>query len=150
MKKLYNIILSVLAVTFLFSACNVKDFGDINKDPNNPSTAFTNYLFTEACTYVPRFVLGNADNGYDPWQQEWTGYISESKNNQYGPLSTTVQWSDVGGVYLYALRNLNQIIEMNEDPASRIGRPRQIYIGEAEREVKPLGERQKCVVCHPE
>ncbi len=40
-------------------------------------------------------------------------------------------------------------IEMNEDPASRIGRPRQIYIGEAEREVKPLDERQKCVVCHP-
>ena len=119
MKKLYNIILSVLAVTFLFSACNVKDFGDINKDPNNPSTAFTNYLFTEACTYVPRFVLGNAENGYDPWQQEWTGYISESKNNQYGPLSTTVQWSDVGGVYLYALRNLNQIIEMNEDPEQK-------------------------------
>ena len=119
MKKIYNIILSVLAVTFLFSACNVKDFGDINKDPNNPSTAFTNYLFTEACTYVPRFVLGNATNGYDPWQQEWTGYISESNNNQYGPLSTTVQWSDVGGVYLYALRNLNQIIEMNEDPEQK-------------------------------
>ena len=114
MKKIYNIILSVLTATILFSACNIKDFGDINKDPNNPSTAFTNYMFTSACTYVPYFVLGSATNGYDPWQQEWTGYISESKNNQYGPLGTTVQYS-TSTIYLYALRNLNDIIKMNED-----------------------------------
>ena len=119
MKKIYNIILSVLAASILFTACNPADFGDINKDPNNPSTAFTHYLFTNACTYVPYFVLGNADNGYDPWQQEWPGYISESKNNQYGPLNTTVQYSSVGTIYLYALRNLNQIIEMNEDPEQK-------------------------------
>lgn len=114
MKKIYSILLSVLAASILFTACNVKDFGDINKDPNNPSTAFTNYLFTSACTYVPYFVLGSATNGYDPWQQEWTGYISESKNNQYGPLGTTVQYS-TSTIYLYALRNLNDIIKMNED-----------------------------------
>ena len=41
-------------------------------------------------------------------------------------------------------------IEMNEDPASRIGRPRQIYIGQPEREVKPLNEREKCIITHPE
>ena len=114
MKKIYSILLSVLAASILFTACNVKDFGDINKDPNNPSTAFTNYLFTSACTYVPYFVLGSATNGYDPWQQEWTGYISESKNNQYGPLGTTVQYS-TSTIYLYALRNLDQIIQMNQD-----------------------------------
>ncbi len=41
-------------------------------------------------------------------------------------------------------------IEMNEDPASRIGRPRQIYIGQPEREVKPLNERAKCIITPPE
>ena len=116
MKKLYSILLSVLTAAILFTACNNQEFIDLNKDPNNPSTAFTNYLFTNACTYVPYFVLGSATNGYDPWQQEWPGYISESKNNQYGPLSTTAQYSAVGTIYLYALRNLDQIIKMNEDP----------------------------------
>ena len=115
MKKFYNILLSVLTAAVLVTACNPADFGDINKDPNNPSTAFTKYLFTNACTYVPYFSLGSATNGYDPWQQEWTGYISESKNNQYGPLATTTYYSTVSTIYLYALRNLNQIIEMNED-----------------------------------
>ena len=115
MKKLYNILLSALTASVLVTACNPADFGDINKDPNNPSTAFTNYLFTSACTYVPYFVLGSATNGYDPWQQEWPGYFSESKNNQYGPLATTSTYSGVSNIYLYALRNLNQIIEMNTD-----------------------------------
>ena len=41
-------------------------------------------------------------------------------------------------------------IEMNEDPASRIGRPRQIYIGQPEREVKPINEREKCIITRPE
>ena len=115
MKQFKSILLSVLTASILVTACNPADFGDINKDPNNPSTAFTNYLFTSACTYVPYFVLGSATNGYDPWQQEWPGYISESKNNQYGPLATTAEYSTVSTIYLYALRNLKQIIEMNED-----------------------------------
>ena len=119
MKKLYSILLSVLTAAILFTACNKQEFIDLNKDPNNPSTAFTSYMFTNACTYVPYFVLGRATNGYDPWQQEWAGYLSESKNNQYGPLSTTAQYSDVGNIYLYALRNLDQIIRMNEDPEQK-------------------------------
>ena len=121
MKKFYNILLSVLTAVVLVTACNPADFGDINKDPNNPSTAFTNYLFTSAATYVPYFVLGSATNGYDPWQQEWPGYISESKNNQYGPLATTVEYTTVSTIYLYALRNLKQIIEMNEDEDQKSG-----------------------------
>jgi citrate synthase len=32
--------------------------------------------------------------------------------------------------------------EMIEDPAQRIGRPRQLYTGSAEREVLPIEERQ--------
>ena len=116
MKTLNKFILSAVTAAVTLSACDaVKDFGDINYDPNSPSTAFTNYLFTFACRYVPYFSLGSDTSGYDPWLQEWTGYISESKNNQYGPLGTTITYSGVGTMYLYPLKNLHMIIEMNED-----------------------------------
>ena len=117
MKTLKSIFVSALAALVLLTGC--VDFGDINKSPNAPSTAFTGYLFTYACRYIPYFSLGDATNGYDPFQLEWTGYISESKNNQYGPLATTAQFSRANGVYLYALKNLNMIIEMNEDPEQK-------------------------------
>ena len=117
MKNIKTIIVAVATAVVVLSGCSkLKDFGDINYSPNSPSTAFTDYMFTYACKYVPYFSLGSATNAYDVWQQEWAGYMSESKNNQYGPLTTTVQYSGVGTMYLYPLKNLNIIITMNEDP----------------------------------
>lgn len=120
MKKIFAIFVSVLVAGALFlNGCQaLHDFGDINKSPNSPSTAFTSYLFTNACRYIPQFVLGNATNGYDPWQQEWAGYLSESKNNQYGPLSTTSSFGSTN-FYLYALKNLQMVVDMNEDPEQK-------------------------------
>lgn len=120
MKKIFAIFVSVLVAGTLFlNGCQaLHDFGDINKSPNSPSTAFTSYLFTNACRYIPQFVLGNATNGYDPWQQEWAGYLSESKNNQYGPLSTTSSFGSTS-FYLYALKNLQMVVDMNEDPEQK-------------------------------
>lgn len=119
MKKIYSAIVAVIFALMLVPSCDIispADFGDINKDPNTPSTAYTNYLFTYACNYIPWTVLGDATNGYDPWQQLWNGYFSESKNNQYGQLGTTTQYTRIGSIYLYALKNLDMIIKMNEDP----------------------------------
>lgn len=115
MKKIYALLTSVLVAGLFVTSCNVKDFGDINKDPNKPSTPFTTYLFTESCKYVQQFVLRDATNAYDPWQQEWAGYLSESKNNQYGPLSTTSSFG-CSTFYLRPIKNLEYIIQMNEDP----------------------------------
>ena len=118
--KAYKSIALSLAAVLLIAGCNsLKDFGDMNKSPNAPSTPFTSYLFTDAARYVSYFILGTATNGYDPWQQEWTGYLSESKNNQYGPLAITTSYSGSTQIYLYALKNLNYIIEFNEDEAIR-------------------------------
>ena len=115
MKTIKSLVLTAAAVAVTLSSCEkITDFGDINKSPNSPSTAYTDYLFSYACQYVPYFVLGSTTNGFDPWQQEWAGYLSESKNNQYGPLTSTVQYA-VSTIYLYPLKNLNMIIEMNED-----------------------------------
>lgn len=116
MKTIKNILLTAIMAVTLLSSC---DFGDINKSPNSPSTAFTSYLFTYSCKYIPWFVLGDTTNGYDPWQQEWPGYLSESKNNQYGPLSCTITYSRGSSIYLYALKNLDLIIKMNEDEAQK-------------------------------
>jgi hypothetical protein len=120
MKKLSIIIASVVAGLFVLSCQKIHDFGDINKSPNSPSTEFTSYFFTEACKYVPTFVLRDATNGYDPWQQEWAGYLSESKNNQYGPLSTTSYFSS-STLYLRPIKNLQYIIDLNsnEETASQ-------------------------------
>ena len=115
MKKIYVILTSILVATLFVASCNkIKDFGDVNLDPNKPSTPFTTYFFTEACKYVQQFVLRDATNGYDPWQQEWAGYLSESKNNQYGPLSTTSYFSS-STLYLRPIKNLQYIIELNSD-----------------------------------
>ena len=119
MKTIHKILFSAAAVAATLSSCDkITDFGDINKSPNSPSTAYTEYLFSYACQYVPYFVLGSTTNGYDPWQQEWPGYLSESKNNQYGPLGTTVQYA-TSAIYLYPLKNLHMIVEMNEDESQK-------------------------------
>ena len=120
MKNIKSILVAMAAAVVVFSGCdNLRDFGDINYNPNKPSTAFTDYMFTYACKYVPYFSLGNAENAYDVWQQEWTGYLSESKNNQYGPLGNTITYSNIRQIYLYPLKNLDLIIKLNEDPETK-------------------------------
>lgn len=118
MKKIFTLIVSVFAASMFLTSCDPTDFGDINKDPNKPSTSFTTYFFTDACRYANRFAYTTATNAYDPWLQEWAGYLSESKNNQYGPLSTTSYYS-CSSIYLNPLKNLHKIIEMNEDPEQK-------------------------------
>ena len=47
MKRINKILCSAAVLaTALVSSCDVTDFGDINKSPNKPSTAFTEYLFS--------------------------------------------------------------------------------------------------------
>ena len=116
MKKIYALLTAVVVAGLFFNSCEkIRDFGDINKSPNSPSTAFTSYMFTQSQRYLYYFVTGNATNAYDPWQQQWNGYLAECKNNQYGPLGTTTTWGN-STFYLTPLKNLHYIIEMNEDP----------------------------------
>lgn len=48
MKYIKLLFLS-LSFAATFTACDMTDFGDINKDPNEPSEANTGMLFTYAC-----------------------------------------------------------------------------------------------------
>ena len=58
MKYIKLLFLS-LSFAATFTACDMTDFGDINKDPNEPSEANTGMLFTYACTYVKYFSMNN-------------------------------------------------------------------------------------------
>ena len=119
MKKIYALLTAVVVAGLFVNSCDkIRDFGDINKSPNSPSTAFTTYMLTQSQRYLYYFVTGSATNAYDPWQQEWNGYLAEAKNNQYGPLGTTTTWGN-STYYLTPLKNLQIIIEMNEDPEQK-------------------------------
>ena len=50
--KYIKLLLLSLSFAATFTACDMTDFGDINKDPNEPSEANTGMLFTYACTSV--------------------------------------------------------------------------------------------------
>lgn len=80
--KYIKLLLLSLSFAATFTACDMTDFGDINKDPNEPSEANTGMLFTYACTYVKYFSMNS--NYYYPWTQMYPGYMSEKNNNQYG------------------------------------------------------------------
>jgi len=116
MKKFIYIILSSVALSLVLVGCNPRDFGNINEDPNNPTEPNTEALFTFACEYLQYFFMG--DDSYDPWQQLWTGYMSESKNNQYGVLGTTTTFNS-NPYYLYPIKNLQYIINLNSDEATK-------------------------------
>ena len=110
MKYIKLLFLS-LSFAATFTACDMTDFGDINKDPNEPSEANTGMLFTYACTYVKYFSMNS--NYYYPWTQMYPGYMSEKNNNQYGAFGGPTM--STSSYYLYPLKNCQKIIDFNSD-----------------------------------
>lgn len=113
MKYIKSLLASLLAAVML-SGCS--DFGDINDNPNSPVNDYTNMMYLYSARYAMNLIMNSAS--YDPWLQEWTGYLAEAKNNQYGPLDTTNDYSTTYW-YVRVIRNLSTIINMNEDPETR-------------------------------
>lgn len=106
----------VVAGSLMMASCDPSDFGDINETPNNPTKSFTYMLFKYSSTYVRNFIM--TSSSYDPWPAEWSGYLAEAKNNQYGPLTVTNAFS-ASNYYTAAIRGLNSIIEANQDEAQK-------------------------------
>ena len=116
MKYIKSLAVAALALTTSMSSCDMGDFGDINVDPNLPSEGYTTMLFTYTARTTRSFIMNSST--YDPWTQLWTGYLAESKNNQYGGLLTTVNYS-TSNWYRYNIKNLNSIIEMNQNEETK-------------------------------
>ncbi len=104
-----------MAVLVLLSACG--KFGDINVDPNHPSTKDTRYLFTRAMQGVTFPVYSSAPapsvNVYDPFSQLYTHYFAEAKNVQYTQFG--IKDFNMSAYYTTFLKNLKAIREMNLD-----------------------------------
>lgn len=97
-----------LAGMTAFTSCG--DFGDVNVDPNNPSSPDTRFLFTYACKKVPLFTMVGT---YDPWNQLYPQYFSERQNIQYSSYAMTD--FNTGSYYYETIRNLNNVISLNTD-----------------------------------
>lgn len=113
--------IKTLAIAFALSAtaltsCDMGDFGDINVSPNKPQEAYTSMMFTYSARYVRSFTMNSYS--YDPWMQLRTGYLAETKNNQYGGMTTTTTYG-TGTYYTSIIKNLNTIIQMNEDESTK-------------------------------
>ncbi len=107
-------IVAALAIACTLASCD--DFGDINDNPNYPTEGSTYAQFLYSSRFVKYFVCNSYY--YDIWTQEYPGYLSESKNSQYGPLDCTVQFeSDF--FYYNAIKQLNNIIELNTNESTK-------------------------------
>ena len=109
--KTIKTLLIIAAGILLFTRCS--DFGNVNMDPNNPSTANTRSLFLYAAIYTQYFgYMGN----YDPWNQLYPNYITERTNVQYTKF--TLSAFSTTYYHRYAVRNLEDIVAYNENPAT--------------------------------
>lgn len=120
MKALKYYLVSVAAMSLL-AGCG--DFGDINDDPNNPTTAYTSFLFSNAVRHTPYIWndegFGTSRTGvyYNPAYLIYPQYIAERQNVQYGTMNLFTY--STMNTYRYVLRNLNEIISLNTDEATR-------------------------------
>jgi len=113
MKNIFKSALVSLALgSLLVTSCDFSDFGDINVSPNSPSQPNTGMLFTYSAMYSRNLIM--TSSSYDPWMMEWTGYLSEAKNNQYGGLTTTSDFN-TSGWYRYAIKQLNTVVTLCQD-----------------------------------
>lgn len=106
----------VIATSGMTTSCDFSDFGDINTTPNYPTEGYTYMLFQYASMHSRNFIMTSST--YDPWGQEWSGYLSEAKNNQYGSFATTNNFS-AGGYYTGPIKNLTAIIEANTNEETK-------------------------------
>lgn len=114
--------LALLALGGLLTA-SCGDFGTINDDPNNPTETNTSLLFTHALKKIQYSVYEGSNsytagpNLYNPWSQLYPQYFAERQNVQYGAYQ--VPTSGMGSFYLYFLKDLKTIIDMNSNDATK-------------------------------
>lgn len=92
-------------LTFLIIGCS--DFGDINVDPNNPSTVKTDLLLTNSLTSISAVVGATTGTLY-------VQYISETQYTESSRYQTSS--FDFNGWYSGVLQDLQTIIDLNSNP----------------------------------
>lgn len=101
-----------LAGMMAFTGCG--DFDDLNVDPNNPSKPDTRFLFAYACKKVPTLSMVST---FNPWTQIYPQYITEGRSIQFTSFSQP--YFGTSSYYTETLRNLDGVIKLNTDEATR-------------------------------
>ncbi|MCH7410162.1 SusD/RagB family nutrient-binding outer membrane lipoprotein [Belliella sp. DSM 111904] len=102
MKNIYNLLITCFTASMLFTSCG--EFGDLNLDPNRPSTPLTSSLLTGAERNVSS-LIGDATS---------TLYVQHLSEKQYTEASRyQTIYFDFNGFYSGPLMNLQRIIELN-------------------------------------
>jgi hypothetical protein len=109
MKRKFLNYISIITLVFIAS-CKPGDFGDMNVSPNSPSTAQTYLLLTNAERQVSGLVNSVTGRLFTQQNSE-TLYTSESR------YQTKVY--DYSGAYNNMLADLQLIIKLNTDPATK-------------------------------
>lgn len=109
-NNIKNISTLLFAVLISFTACDTVDFGDLNVDPNSPSSASTASLLTNAEKSISGYISSGTA----------THYVQYLSTGQYDEVSRyqTLNWSFDG--FYATLTDLNKIIELNSDPATNV------------------------------
>lgn len=114
MKNLKNInnkiLTAILAVALV--ACDINDFGDLNKDPNNTTTALTSLMLTSVLRSFPRTMAGSNSGMF---------YVQYVGNTQYTDADNyqSIRFS-YNGFYTGPLADLQFIIDANSDPETAV------------------------------
>ena len=105
-----TILKSILGASLLLSVTSCSDFGDMNVSPNSPANPNTASLFTGAMRGVGGVVTNIVPALYVQQFGDVT-YIEESRYK-------TIQF-DYSGTYTGPLNNLDYIIKLNTDEATK-------------------------------
>ena len=104
MKKYFNYFGGLVLAMGLAVSCDTVDFGDENLNPNQPSTASTAALLTNAIRTIPSHVSEVNSNLMVQYISEIT-YTEDSRYEQF-------EWS-YDGWYSGPLKDLQEIIDLN-------------------------------------
>ena len=122
MKNIFKKLAILSCIAIIYSSCDTVDFGDINDDPNGPTTAIPSQLLAQAQKYVG----GTENNAESKDDVEgvltrrggllYVQHITQGQYPSWAKYSITElsynQW------YTGPLQNLNEIIKINEDEGS--------------------------------
>lgn len=107
-------IIKLFVITALFAACSPSDFGDINKNPNEPSTPVPSALLTSAQKGLFGNIITQATVLTSAYPNLYVQFLSDkqyTENSRYSTISF-----NYGAVYTGPLDNLQTIINLNSDP----------------------------------
>ncbi|MCK0108775.1 SusD/RagB family nutrient-binding outer membrane lipoprotein [Flavobacteriaceae bacterium S0825] len=112
MKNIIKNIALLICVTMFFSSCETIDYGNTNDNPSGPTAPVTSQLLTSAQASIPSIAV----------DEKAILYMQHITQGQYpGSSRYETLTASYNGWYTGPMQNLNEIIKLNEDPATAAG-----------------------------